>query len=231
MSELKGLQGKALVEAKLFLETGLHIGGTDEFSAIGAIDSPVVRDTITRDPYIPGSSLKGKMRYLLARTEANNGIMSKIDNESMSIKRLFGSSGDNIVISRLQFYDVFLDDKSEANSRVKYFTDGSLTESKAENTINRLTAVATPRQIERVVKGVVFNFKVSYSVEDIEDVLEDFENLKKCIVLLENDYLGGSGTRGNGRVKFDDISINCEAIFDKKIEEEVESKFKEVFEV
>ena len=40
--------------------SGLHIGGSDAFAAIGAIDSPVIRDAYTDYPMIPGSSLKGK---------------------------------------------------------------------------------------------------------------------------------------------------------------------------
>ncbi|WP_322290471.1 type III-A CRISPR-associated RAMP protein Csm3, partial [Paratractidigestivibacter sp.] len=58
---------KIKIQGTIEVKTGLHIGGDDSFSAIGAIDSPVVRDPLTRDPVIPGSTLKGKMRALLAR--------------------------------------------------------------------------------------------------------------------------------------------------------------------
>lgn len=231
MANLKGLQGKILLKGKLILETGLHIGDTDGFSAIGAIDSPVVRDTITRDPYIPGSSLKGKMRYLLARAEAKDMQMSNLADEKDYIKRLFGSSGDDIVLARLQFYDVFLSENNENNDRVGYFTDGTLTESKSENTIDRLTAVANPRQIERVSKGVTFDFKVSYSIEDLDEVWEDLESIKKSIILLENDYLGGGGTRGSGRVKFQNIEASYEAVFNDGVKDDVKEIFDTVFEV
>src|SRR5699024_7755014 len=76
------------------------------------------------------------------------------------------------------------------------------TETKFENTINRLTSVANPRQIERVTRGTEFDFQIIYNVENEEEVEEDFNNIKKGIQLIENDYLGGGGTRGNGRVHF-----------------------------
>lgn len=231
MNELKGLLGKVLIEADLVLDSGLHIGGADGFSAIGAIDSPVVRDMITNDPYIPGSSLKGKMRYLLSRIKAKNNQMPKLFNEEAMIKRLFGSSGDNIIMSRLQFYDIFIDKNNVGNKRIKDLTDESLTESKYENTIDRLTAVANPRQIERVVKGVTFNFKVSYSIENENEIEEDFENIKKCFSLLENDYLGGGGTRGSGRVKFENIRLNYKLVFEEDIKKELENKLNKILEV
>ena len=89
--------------------TGMHIGGTSEFSAIGAIDSPVVRDALTQLPMIPGSSLKGKMRSLLSRSKSDNYMPIEIKDEPESVMRLFGFSGDtNFKRGRLQFSDMFL---------------------------------------------------------------------------------------------------------------------------
>ena len=51
--------------------SGLHIGTSNAFSAIGAIDSYVIRDVYNNYPMIPGSSLKGKMRSLLAKRYPN----------------------------------------------------------------------------------------------------------------------------------------------------------------
>lgn len=231
MGNNRELNGKVLLQAKLVLETGLHIGGTDEFSAIGAIDSPVVRDIITRSPYIPGSSLKGKMRFLLARQFAKNGILGKISDEDDQIKRLFGASGKKIMPSRLQFYDIFICDNDDNNKKIGNLTGGSLTETKAENTINRISAKAMIRQIERVVKGTTFEFKLSYTIENSEDIKEDFDNIKKCFYLLENDYLGGGGTRGSGRIKFNSYKLNSSGVFESDTKENVEEIFKEIFEV
>lgn len=194
---------KIKIEAVIEVKTGLHIGGDDSFSAIGAIDSPVVRDPLTREPIIPGSTLKGKMRSLLARDMGSvpeKGAKG-FSNDCMEIKRLFGSSasdaaGAGVQMSRLQFRDCFLMNKDALPQ---------VFENKFENTIDRLTSVANPRQIERVIRGAEFGFEVVYNVENPDEVAEDFANIAKAIVLLENDYLGGGGTRGNGRVLFKDV--------------------------
>lgn len=100
-------------------------------------------------------------------------------------------------MSRLQFSDCFLVNKK---------TLPQIFENKFENTIDRLTSVANPRQIERVVRGSEFLFELIYNVEDADEAQEDFENIRKAIDLLENDYLGGGGSRGNGRVLFKDLT-------------------------
>lgn len=188
------------------VKTGLHIGGDDSFSAIGSIDSPVVRDPLTRDPVIPGSTLKGKMRSLLAREFGSIPCAGArgFESDCPEIKRLFGSSekgsdaaGVGMQMSRLQFSDCFLVNKK---------TLPQVFENKFENTIDRLTSVANPRQIERVVRGSEFLFELIYNVEDADEAQEDFENIRKAIDLLENDYLGGGGSRGNGRVLFKDLT-------------------------
>lgn len=197
---------KIMIKGVIEVKTGLHIGGDDSFSAIGAIDSPVIRDPKTKLPIIPGSSIKGKMRSLLAREMGSvpeKGV-SGFNNDCDEIKRLFGSPATKDAkepsLTRLQFSDCFLMNK-EALPQVF--------ESKFENTIDRLTAVANPRQIERVVRGAEFGFELIYNVDKPEELQEDFENIKKAIELLENDYLGGGGTRGNGRIAFKDLEAHA----------------------
>lgn len=194
---------KLVIEGTIVLKTGMHIGGSSDFSAIGAIDSPVVRDTLTRLPLIPGSSLKGKMRYLLAK-ELNNGILlNEPNNDQDEILRLFGSSEkDKIRRARLKFNDIKLSNLAE----LKTFNVSS-TEVKFENTIDRKTAVANPRQIERVIAGSKFDFEIFYNLDDIKEVEKDFENIKQGFDLLEFDYLGGHGTRGSGRIAFENLSV------------------------
>ncbi len=194
---------KLVIEGTIVLKTGMHIGGSSAFSAIGAVDSPVVRDTLTRLPLIPGSSLKGKMRYLLAK-ELNNGILlNEPNNDQDEILRLFGSSEkDKIRRARLKFNDIKLSNLAE----LKTFNVSS-TEVKFENTIDRKTAVANPRQIERVIAGSKFDFEIFYNLDDIKEVEKDFENIKQGFDLLEFDYLGGHGTRGSGRIAFENLSV------------------------
>ena len=208
------MYGKILIEGKLEVVTGLHIGGASSFAAIGAVDSPVVRNSRDNQPMIPGSSLKGKMRSLLAR-QRNQKISGNMDEDEEGILRLFGSAKNgNVHVGRLIFSDLFLAEQDSLDSPV---------EVKFENSINRLTAVANPRQLERVIPGTQFNLKLLYELKDTTDrekekhseyyqgteeewILKDFQSLIDGMKLLELDYLGGSGTRGYGQVRFCNLS-------------------------
>ena len=227
------LKGKLLIKGTIKLITGLHIGTSGDFSAIGAVDSIVIRDSVTNKPMIPGSSLKGKMRYLLARTKYNSSLETKeIKEEDECIKRLFGSS-DPIITSRLQFQDSLLSDKSIEEFKEVEF-DLPYTEIKYENTINRATGIANPRQLERVPAGSEFDFKIIYNIEKIEDLKEDMENILLMIDVLEDDYLGGHGTRGYGRVKLKDFSLEVKTYTEENkkelitIEKEIDNFRKEL---
>ena len=196
---------KIKITGTIEIKTGMHIGGDDSFSAIGAIDSPVVRDPLTRLPIIPGSTLKGKMRSLLARDKGTMPAAGTkgFEGDCFELLRLFGSSsketdatGIGMQMSRLQFSDCFLKNKEELPQ---------IFENKFENTIDRLTSIANPRQIERVVRGAQFGMEIIYNMEDAEQIEEDFANIRAGLSLIENDYLGGGGSRGNGRVTFGDL--------------------------
>ncbi len=172
------------------------------FSAIGAVDSPVIMDTRTNQPMIPGSSLKGKMRALLAK-QYNTVLAKTADEDAECLTGLFGSAKTKKE-SRILFTDMFLDNLEE----LKRAGLTSATEVKFENSISRTTAVANPRQIERVVRGAQFPMQLIYEFSDEIDsdtMLQDFRILKEGFKLLEYDYLGGSGSRGYGRVKFLDL--------------------------
>lgn len=244
MSNINKLKGKIIFTGQIKLLTGLHIGKGGDFSAIGAVDNVVIRDALTKKPMIPGSSLKGKMRFLLARTmfESNSLQMKDIQDEDKKIKRLFGSSGgpkksdnpDNekgIILSRLQFHDCIMTDESSVKFE-KFELDLPYTEIKYENTINRATAVANPRQQERVPAGAEFSFKLTYNIEagSEGEIIEDIENIFNCIELLQDDYLGGHGTRGYGRVEFVNIKHEVKGYQGYKIEGDIEQRLKEKIE-
>lgn len=192
---------KIEISGTLEVVTGMHIGGSSAFSAIGAVDSPVIKDTRTNQPMIPGSSLKGKMRSLLAK-RYNEFKAEKPDDDAECLTDLFGSAKKGQVkTSRLLFTDMFLENMDE----LKRAGLTGATEVKFENSISRATAVANPRQIERVVRGAVFPLQLIYEVEDEEKMISDFKILKEGFELLEYDYLGGNGSRGYGRVKIADL--------------------------
>lgn len=212
------------IKAKLVLETGLHIGAGDSEMHIGGIDNSVIKHPITQSPYIPGSSLKGKIRTLLewrsgAVQNAPLTVKDIIKNpeEVKNILRLFGISGDTknseqevaeIGVSRLAFWDCALDSDWE-----KAIRDDNqlLTEAKSENTIDRITSTAgNPRQTERVPAGAEFDFKLM--LRQFEgDKPELLELVLKGLKLLELDSLGGSGSRGYGKVKFTKLTVDGNA--------------------
>lgn len=198
------MYGKILITCSLVVRTGLHIGGSGIFSPIGAVDSPVIRDPLTRQPIVPGSSLKGKLRTLLVRSESygkGNGIekLPKVDEDPGNILRLFGCA-QPVRRSRLQFSDCFVTNAEKMGV-------AGLTEVKTENAINRATSVANPRQIERVNPGVEFGVRIVYDIMDEAEMKEDLTLLAKGMKLLQLDYLGGHGSRGSGRVSFRDFRV------------------------
>jgi CRISPR-associated RAMP protein, csm3 family len=201
--------------------TGLHIGGNDQFSAIGAVDSPVIRDKMSDNPIIPGSSLKGKLRSLLAK-QYNARMVKDCNEDDIRIKRLFGSSSKDkdgrIHASRLIFSDLMLDNANELKE-----IGVSVTEVKFENTINRLTAVANPRQIERAIRGTRYKLNIIYNLENEAEFEEDIKTLKDGMRLLEYDYIGGHGSRGYGKIRFEELEVKCVTgqIADDKLEKAV----------
>ena len=212
------------IKAKLVLQTGLHIGAGDSEMHIGGIDNSVIKHPLTQSPYIPGSSLKGKIRTLLEwRSGAvqNNPLtlkdVSKNPEEVKNILRLFGISGDTknseqevaeIGVSRLAFWDCALNEDWE-----KAIRDDNqlLTEAKSENTIDRITSTAgNPRQTERVPAGAEFDFKLT--LRQFEgDKPELLDLVLKGLKLLGLDSLGGSGSRGYGKVKFTELTVDGKA--------------------
>ena len=213
------------IEATLELVTGLRIGAGDSEMHIGGVDNTVIKHPHTQAPYIPGSSLKGKMRSLL---EWRSGAVKEealgwkdfeksSGSQQAEVKRilqLFGISGDaklgveqmsTMGPTRVSFWDCNLNAKWEKQIREDNF---SLTEVKSENRINRISGVAEhPRQTERVPAGALFDFRLS--IRRLDGDGEDLLNtVLQGLKLLELDSVGGSGSRGYGKVRFVDLKID-----------------------
>ena len=199
---------KIEITGEIEVVSGLHIGASDAFAAIGAIDSPVIRDVYSDFPMIPGSSLKGKIRSLLSKAYPNPNVIEKTaDDDSENILRLFGcAKKDKLKNSRLIFSDMVMD--KDNWEKLKKLGLQSQTEAKFENTISRMTSEANPRQIERVVRGATFPLQFIYNVENEDEIIEDITLLKEGMTLLSYDYLGGSGSRGYGKVKFSGVAAD-----------------------
>ena len=201
------MTGKLIIKAVLEVKTGMHIGASNDYAPIGAVDSVFIRDTLTKEPIIPGSSIKGKMRTLLAKVIDSDNILPAPEKDEAVILRLFGSAEkNNTLFSRLQFSDCMVQKESiEMFNEID--TDTYLGEVKFENTINRGTGVANPRQIERVPAGMTFDFRLVYNIENEEQLDEDMKVLHDGLELLQLDYIGGHGSRGYGRIQFSHFTV------------------------
>lgn len=187
-----------MITGKIKVVTGLHIGSGNTEMHIGGTDNPVIKNAVTNEPYIPGSSLKGKMRSLLR-------LYTGGEDSNGKVVKLFGSSGDqkDVKPAGLSFWDCFLTDEWKENINKKQML---YTEVKMENTIDRVSGTAlNPRNTERVLPGSEFDFKLTVKQYDDEDVLPLVLGTMK---LLEMDALGGSGSRGYGRVKFEELKLD-----------------------
>lgn len=203
------------IEGEIECLTGLHIGAGGSSIEIGGIDDPIIRNPLTEFPYIPGSSLKGKMRSLLEKNlEEEKRLKFNRKREGIErhecddinqakdcpVCRLFGSTAVGSKNSNYPARLIIRDgDLADENSLMK---DGLIvTEAKMENTIDRVTAAAVPRTIERIPAGIIFNFNFVYHInEDYQE--EDLQNMLLCLKLIEKDGLGGNISRGYGQVKF-----------------------------
>jgi len=204
----KKLIGKYIIKGIITLKTGLRVGGQELGITIGGIDNPVIRNPLTGEPYIPGSSLKGKMRSLMERLlnldiSGNKVKRHECEDSTCRVCRLFGSSskdGNNLP-ARIIVRDSFL--TPESKERLENMeTDLPYTEWKTENALDRVTCKADPRNFERVPAGAEFEFEIIYTVENEEDLMEDLKNIATALELVEDDYLGGNGSRGYGKVEF-----------------------------
>ena len=211
-----------LITGEIKLLTGLHIGAGNDEIRIGGRDNPVIRDPVTKRPYIPGSSIKGKMRMLMElyfgkMDEEGRPYQKWDDEEGKYICKLFGVSGSEdipkgIAPARLSFYDLRLLNADDLEKKV----GALLTEDKAEVMVNRLSGTGQhPRHTERVPAGAIFEFKLAVKVFDNEEE-ELLDLVKKGLKLLQLDSLGGSGSRGYGKFRFRKLEVKSLFTNEKK---------------
>lgn len=197
------LEGIYVLNIKLELLSGLYIGGNDSGFDIGGADSDVIRNPLTNEPYIPGSSLKGKLKSLLKYHIKEVDIIEKdIVFKDSNITNIFKPIDEgNVKITRAIFRDLTLTKESEKELQ-NILGTGCFTEIKAENKVNPISGKSdSPRFIERVPAGAIFEGEIVLNVFDGDNKEIMMENIKKSLKLLEMNYLGGNGTRGYGRVK------------------------------
>lgn len=219
---------KVIFKGRIIINTGLHIGGTNSNMQIGGIDKGVVRNPFNNQPFIPGSSLKGKLRSLL---EISLGIIgSKVNDEVENgpakhgpSAELFGNAisdkdinvykENGIELKHIPSRLIVRDCELKNAEKLLEKTEMPYTEGKTEVVIDRITSKATPRQIERVPAGAEFELNMVLNIWEQDKNEKDLiDNLFKSLELLKDDYLGGSGSRGYGQV-----TIYIQDILEKKV--------------
>jgi CRISPR-associated protein Csm3 len=230
-TELK-LIGKLILEGDMHCESGLHVGAGKGSLEIGGADNPVVKDAQGR-PYVPGSSLRGRIRSLLeqatgmavpselvyiSKRKGQEVRIHQSDRPDDEICILFGRSpgriekagggdegGVHATPARLSVFDAPLIPGS-ITPQMRENLDDELTEVKSENAIDRITSQANPRTLERVPAGARFRIRMVLDLLCAEDAVLP-ALLVQGLRLLEDDALGGGGSRGNGRVSFDNLKL------------------------
>lgn len=228
------LQGKIILKSTIKAVTGLHIGGNTGELDIGGIDNPIIRNAFNREPYIPGSSVRGKIRGLLDRyyeNQLNKPVGRDVrvhecqDPDAYNkcpVCQVFGVAPQKemqgkTLPTRLVVRDTFLTPDSSASLSEKDL-DTDFTEIKTEVAIDRITSAATPRQQERVPAGVNFGpFQIVHSLytqeekgnrnDQLQNELQHFGIILAGMELLQDDYLGGSGSRGSGQIAFENLTM------------------------
>lgn len=224
--------GKLLIEGDLVCETGLHIGAGKGTLEIGGADNPVVKDAFSR-PYVPGSSLRGRLRSLLeqalgltspkqlvyvSRRKGQEVRIHGSDDPGDEICLLFGRAPGRvervegealnqatITPARLTVYDAALNLES-ITAAMRESLDDELTEVKSESAIDRITSQSQARTLERVTAGASFRIRLVLDVLCAEDK-ELVPVLLEGLSLLEDDSLGGGGSRGSGRVRLANLKL------------------------
>ncbi len=219
------LYGRVFIRGNVKALSGLHIGGSSTGLEIGGLDKAVIRNPLDKRPYIPGSSLRGKMR---SQTEKMLGLKQNksigqvtihtcLNNQDYNqnggcpVCYIYGVPAEDYGgPTRLIVRDIPLTDDSAknldaANTELRY------AELKTEVAIDRVTSAATPRTLERVPAGSEFG-----PAELVFGIYEDadFDRLKFVISAMqyvEDDYLGGAGSRGSGKVSFTNLSVSARA--------------------
>jgi CRISPR-associated protein Csm3 len=268
-------KGKYLIKGKLICKTGMHIGGSTEGFEIGGVDNPVIKDPLTDQPYIPGSSLKGKLRHLLEWAQGRHGFTTKspqftegqkpsgeptfqpcscgqceactlfgvtpqtgvreekevnqtnrqshsirieveVEEQGQKLKKGFFVTGP----SRLTVRDAFLTRDKDDKEPKRFYNSEELTallgedlytEIKTENALDRVTSEANPRPMERVPAGAAFDVEMIFDVYHSNDK-SLLKSLFTAMLLLENSALGGSGSRGHGKVEFADLKVEVRPV-------------------
>lgn len=215
------LAGIHKITGEILCISNLHIGGSKDSIGIGSMDNPVIKHPITSDPYIPGSSLKGRMRCnmerLYGKYDKEDGKAKPCSCGKCPICKVFGSVNNaGIGPARLIVRDSFLTEESKEKSRKFMDEEGkSIYGVKYETAIDRETGRGlggTLRPIEFVPSDTVFRLEMNLQIFEGDNEDEILNFVKKALKSLEETYIGGMGSRGYGQVKLRNLKLDNEQL-------------------
>lgn len=204
-------------------QTGLHIGGSQDELVIGGSDNPVIKSPASNRPYVPGSSLKGKMRAELERATGKFG-----GHRGKAGTQPCGCAGTGCPVCRV--FGPHMNTRSQLGPSRIIVRDAQVDgdfhlENKTENVINRKTGAAEhPRQNERVGEGAMFRAQIVLQVFD-QDGGFRYKDRKghehrgsaglqavvaDALYFVQMTGLGGGISRGSGAVKLGDFRLDGE---------------------
>ena len=215
------LDKHVILNGIIHCKTGLRIGGPKDDIEIGGMDNPIIRNPLTGLPYIPGSSLKGRIRSLLelkySEMSQRTGHPCQCGDASCKVCKIFGphkNTTHQLGPTRIIVRDADLTETSKEILKDTLEEKGiNYAEIKAENWVDRKTGVAGEgglRTQERVPAGTEFDFEIVIRIFENDDEKEIIDFIAEGMSMLEKEYLGSSGSRGYGKIKFMDLSINGE---------------------
>ena len=206
-------------------ESGLHIGGSQDELKIGGSDNPVIKNPATGRAYVPGSSLKGKMRAELEKQLGKFG-----GSYERAGTQPCGCARNDCPVCRM--FGAHMNTGSQLGSARIIVRDGRLAkggelEDKSENIVNRKRGAAEhPRSNERVAEGSEFDMKVVLQVYKMDENFSYKSSTRKtggntytgpqalqaivadCLYLVESTALGGGTSRGSGEVSFHNFQLD-----------------------
>ena len=211
------------IKGTIHLLSGLHIGAGQEQLEIGGLDQPIIKHPVTGVPYIPGSSIKGKMRslletyYFVERPSTHKHVIDKgsacgCSEPDCPSCRIFGTSGADKAEGLGPTRIIVRDAQMSGNDWDLFQQGKQNTEVKYENTIDRVRGTAAhPRPLERIPAGVRFDFSITF--KRFEGDEEDLINyVYKGLKLIQLDALGGNSSRGSGHVEFENVRCDDQEV-------------------
>jgi CRISPR-associated protein Csm3 len=212
---------------RVTLAEGTRIGGSGGGLQIGEIVEPnlmAIRNPANGEFYIPGSSLKGKLRSVLERElgKCEGGSPCTCGEVGCMVCTVFGAhlkAKPECAPTRIVVRDSPMSADAKASFIEAQRTGKPTTEEKTENIINRKSGAAEhPRTGERVLADTTFDGEILLHIYEGDDAKKMTDFVRHGLgIIQEASSIGASGSRGYGKVRFEDLKEETLKVSDLKV--------------